>query len=350
MTSFQYRNIGINISITPKVFVDGEIELELQLETSTQLETRIIGGIELPVFGTRQVNTVVRLRDGETNLIGGLIQQSDRRGTSGIPGLTDIPLLSRLFSNNDEESSSNDIVFSVTPHIVRAPRVTERDLAPLPMGTEQQIKVPGTRSNIFDPVQNAEPTPPEEEIGGPEEVIQQPEVTEQPVDVGRTAEPVAAEADAAGVAASDEPANQRTRPISILFSPPTATIAVGEQVDVVVLAGGALGLSAGELTITYDASAFRLFDVKPGAFLTIDGKTVDFTPTFNPGQVQIAFARQDDTTGLRGSGHLVRLSLEALPPSAARASVSVISARGSLLDPDGTSIPASFSSLRIEVQ
>ena len=105
-------------------------------------------------------------------------------------------------------------------------------------------------------------------------------------------------------------------------------------------------MSAGELTITYDASAFRLFDIRPGAFLTIDGKTVDFTPTFNPGEVQIAFARQDDTTGLRGSGHLVRLSFQALTPGPAR----VISARGSLLDPDGTSIPASFSSLRIEVQ
>ena len=136
-------------------------------------------------------------------------------------------------------------------------------------------------------------------------------------------------------------ASRRAREaISILFSPPTATVAVGEQVDVVVLAGGARGLSAGELTITYDASAFRLFDVRPGAFLTIDGKPVDFTPTFNPGEVRIAFARQDDTTGLRGSGHLVLLSFQALTPGPAR----VISARGSLLDPNGASIPASFSS------
>ena len=333
VTSFQYRNIGINISITPKVFVDGEIELQLSLETSTQLETRIIGGIELPVFGTRNVTNVVRLRDGETNLIGGLFEQSVRRSISGIPGLTDIPLLSRLFSSNDEESSSNDIVFSVTPHIVRAPRIVERDLAPLPMGTEQQIKVPGPRPYIFDPARNAEPPPPEEEIGAREEV------NAPPVDVAPAPEPNAAEAVVA-------PANGRARPISILFSPSTATIAVGEQVEIVVLAGGALGLSAGELTITYDSSAFHLFDVKPGAFLTIDGKPVDFTPTFSPGQVQIVFARHDDTTGLRGSGHLVRLSFQALTPGAAR----VISARGSLLDPDGTSIPASFFSLRIEVQ
>ncbi len=335
VTSFQYRNIGINIAITPKVFVDGEIELQLSLETSTQLDTRVIGGIELPVFGTRNVNNVVHLRDGETNLIGGLIQQEDRQAISGIPGLTDVPLLSKLFGNNSVESVSVDVVFSVTPHIVRAPRVTERDLAPLAMGTEQQIKVPGARPYIFDAARDTEPPPPEEEIGVPEEVV------EQPADVAPAPEPSTEDA----VAPNDVTTDERAGPISILFSPSSATITVGEQVDVVILAGGALGLSAGELTITYDAAAFRLFDVEPGAFLTIDGKPVDFTPTFNPGQVHIAFARQDDTTGLRGSGHLVRLSFEALT----RGQAGVISARGSLVDPDGTTIPASFSSLRIEV-
>lgn len=133
VTSFQYKNVGINVTITPKVFVDGEIELQLQLETSTQLDTRTIGGIELPVFGTRNVNNVVRLRDGETNLVGGLIQQEDRKTLSGFPGLIDVPLLSRIFGNNSDNSTSGDVVFSITPHIVRAPRVTEMDLAPLPM-------------------------------------------------------------------------------------------------------------------------------------------------------------------------------------------------------------------------
>ena len=100
VTSFQYRNIGINVTITPKVFIDGEIELQISLETSTQLDTRVIAGIELPVFGTRNVTTTVRLRDGETNLIGGLIQQQDIRSVAGLPGLTDIPLLSRLFASS----------------------------------------------------------------------------------------------------------------------------------------------------------------------------------------------------------------------------------------------------------
>jgi hypothetical protein len=121
---------------------------------------------------------------------------------------------------------------------------------------------------------------------------------------------------------------------------------VGEQVDVVLLAGGALGLSSGEITITYDESVLRLYDIQPGAFLSIDGKPVSFVPTFNPGEVTITFSREQDETGLRGSGHLVRLGFEVLAESEPR----VVSARGSLRNPSGEAIPASFASLRIEVQ
>ena len=365
VTSFQYRNIGINVSITPKVFVDGEIELQISLETSTQLDTRVIAGIELPVFGTRNVNTTVRLRDGETNLIGGLIQQQDIRSVAGLPGLVDIPLLSRLFANNDEESSSNDIVFSVTPHIVRAPRVTEMDLAPLPMGTEQQIKVPGTRPFIFDAVRDAAVLPPvlpEEPVPDeiPDEIPDDEEIDEEIDEVSNEVDDFEDDPDEVAVPplpppaisppppaiSSPTPGPAPRGPVSILFSPPTASVAVGDQVAVVLLAGGARGLSAGEITITYDEDVLRLFDVQPGAFLSIDGKSVTFTPTFNPGSVTIAFAREQDTTGLRGSGHLVRLGFEVLAESPPR----VVSAHGSLRDPTGASLPASFASLRIEVR
>ena len=335
VTSFQYRNIGINVSITPKVFVDGEIELQLSLETSTQLSTVTIAGIDLPVFGTRNVNTVVRLRDGETNLIGGLITQEDIESVAGFPGLTDVPLLSKIFARNEDSSRSQDIVFSVTPHIVRAPRVTEFDLAPLPMGTEQQIKVPGARPFIFDAVRDAAVLPDEPD---PEELPD-----EIPDEIDDPATELEEDPDEV---VPPPPTVEPAGPVSVLFSPPTASAAVGDQVAVVLLAGGARGLSAGEITITYDENVLRLFDVQPGAFLSIDGKAVTFTPTFNPGSVTIQFAREQDTTGLRGSGHLVRLGFEVLAESPPR----VVSARGSLRDSNGAAIPASFASLRIEVR
>jgi general secretion pathway protein D len=336
VTSFQYRNVGVNVTITPKVFVDGEIELQLTLETSTQLDTRTIGGIDLPVFGLRNVNNMVRLRDGETNVVGGLISEADRKALSGIPGLVDIPLLNKIFGFNDQRSESADVVFSITPHIIRAPRVSEIDMAPLPMGTEQQIRVPGNRPRIFDAVKEAEVAEPEEEaepVPAVEPEPEEPEPVEEPPppDFPPAAEP--------------QPAPPAS-PISVLFSPATAALTVGDSIEVVLVAGGAQGLSSGELLVSYDPAALRISNVQAGAFLTIDGRPLTFTPTFNPGQVGVSFSRPDDTEGLRGSGHLVRLTLEALAPGPPL----IVSATGALRDTTGASIPASFASMRIEVQ
>jgi general secretion pathway protein D len=339
VTSFQYRNVGVNVTITPKVFVDGEIELQLALETSSQLETRVINGTELPVFGLRNVSNVVRLRDGETNIIGGLISEEDRKAVSGFPGLVDIPLLNKIFARNIQLKDSQDVVFSITPHIIRAPRVTEMDLAPLPMGTEQQIKVPGNRPRIFDAVKDAdvieppvEEAPPEEAPPEPAPPLEPPEPAEEPrpPDFPPDAEP--------------EPAPP-VSPISVLFSPQTASLAVGESFEVVLVAGGAQGLSSGEILVSYDPAALRISNVQAGAFLTIDGRPLTFTPTFNPGQVGISFSRPEDSEGLQGSGHLVRLTLEAVAPGPPL----IVSATGALRDTTGASIPASFASLRIEV-
>jgi general secretion pathway protein D len=347
VTSFQYRNVGVNIVITPKVFVDGEIELELDLETSDQLETRVIGGIELPVFGTRNVKNVVRLRDGETNLIGGLINARQGSSVSGVPGVTDVPILNKIFADNSRASDQQDVVFSITPHIVRAPRVTERDLLALPMGTEQRIKVDTGGASPFAPPPEP-PAPPDTTPAAappavPEEPSEEPspEAT-TPTDPTTPGEPPATEP----AEAEPEPPRRPSGPVSMLFSPPTASAAVGEIVELVLVAGGADGLSSGNITITFDATVLDAVDVRPGPFLSIDGRQTDFVPVIEPGQVRIQFARQDDTLGLRGSGHIVRLLFEVTNAGPA----SIVSATGSLMDSQGGVIPASFASARIETR
>jgi hypothetical protein len=135
-------------------------------------------------------------------------------------------------------------------------------------------------------------------------------------------------------------------PISLLFNPPTTTAAVGDQVELALVAGGADGLSSGEITIQYDGTALEATDVQEGPFLSIDGKQVTFAPIIEPGVVRIRFSREDDTLGLRGSGHIVRIVFRVLSAGPPR----VISASGTLSDPGGAPIPASFSSARIETQ
>jgi general secretion pathway protein D len=133
ITSFNYENIGVNIDITPRTHHDDEVSLVLKIEVSSVLGTGFGG---LPTFGNRYISTVIRLRDGETNLLAGLIRDDERQVLSGIPGLSDLPLVGRLFAHSRRETQETDIVLTLTPHIVRVLDLSEEDLRPFRVGRD----------------------------------------------------------------------------------------------------------------------------------------------------------------------------------------------------------------------
>jgi general secretion pathway protein D len=139
ITSFNYENIGVNIDITPRTHHDDEVSLVLKIEVSS-ISGAGFGG--LPTFGNRYISTVIRLRDGETNLLAGLIRDDERRVLSGIPGLSDLPLVGRLFAHNRRETQETDIVLTLTPHIVRVLDLSEEDLRPFRVGRDGDITGP----------------------------------------------------------------------------------------------------------------------------------------------------------------------------------------------------------------
>ncbi len=116
ITSFNYENIGVNIDITPRTHHDDDVSLALKIELSNISGT---GFGDLPTFGNRSITTVIRLRDGETNMLAGLIRDEERKVLSGVPGLSDIPMIGRLFAYNRTEVQETDIILTLTPHIVR---------------------------------------------------------------------------------------------------------------------------------------------------------------------------------------------------------------------------------------
>jgi general secretion pathway protein D len=131
ITSFNYENIGVNIDIMPRTHHDAEVSLALKVLVSS-ISGRGFG--DLPTFGNREINTVIRLRDGETNLLAGLIRDEERRIAEGIPGLVDLPVIGRLFAHNRRETQETDIVLTLTPHIVRVLDLSEDDLRPFRVG------------------------------------------------------------------------------------------------------------------------------------------------------------------------------------------------------------------------
>jgi general secretion pathway protein D len=133
ITSFAYENIGVNIDITPRTHHDDDVTLSLKVSLSSISGTGFGG---LPTFGNREISTTIRLKDGETNMLAGLIRDEERAVLSGIPGLSDIPLVGRLFANNHRETQQTDIILTLTPHIVRVLELTEADLLPFRFGRE----------------------------------------------------------------------------------------------------------------------------------------------------------------------------------------------------------------------
>ena len=133
ITSFEYKNVGVNIDITPRVHHDGDVTLNLKLDISSVGPPGFQG---LPTFNSRTVTSVIRLRDGETNILAGLINDQERTSLTGIPGLASIPVLGRVFSRNQREVKETDIVMTLTPHVVRRPQITEEDLRSFLVGGE----------------------------------------------------------------------------------------------------------------------------------------------------------------------------------------------------------------------
>jgi general secretion pathway protein D len=132
VTSFEYKSVGVNIDLTPRVHHDGDVTLTLKLEISS------LGPLfqNNPTFRSRNVTSVIRLRDGETTILAGLIQDEERTTVTGLPGLGDVPVLGRIFSRNRKEATETDIVMTMTPHIVRRLDLKEEDLRSFSLGSE----------------------------------------------------------------------------------------------------------------------------------------------------------------------------------------------------------------------
>jgi len=153
ITSFNYEPIGVNIDITPRMHHDDAVSLALKVELSS-ISGKGFG--DLPTFGSRQINTVIRLKDGETNMLAGLIRDEERTSLAGMPGLSDIPVIGRLFAYNRKETQETDIILTLTPRIVRVLNLTETDLQPIRVGRDAGAPV----TDIVAPLPIPLPLPP----------------------------------------------------------------------------------------------------------------------------------------------------------------------------------------------
>ncbi len=333
-SSYNYRSIGIIVEMTPRVTYDGEIILDLTVESSTLGGDLEVGGQKAPRFGTRRVTTRLRLREGESNLLAGLLREDERKSLTGFPGLMRLPILRQLFSSNDETIDQTDIVMLLTPHIVRTHELTQEDLNPIFIGTQQNIGLTGPPPLI---------APMPEAAGGgapPTPTPGLPAKAEVPAGAPPTLpatppEPVTPPAPAVEAA-------------QVAVTAPGAEFRVGSgPYTVPISISGASRVSVISVTLTYDPAILRVQSVQEGTFMRQGGVTAAFSHNVDAaaGRVDLAITRVDDATGASGTGLIAAILFEAVA-----AGRSALTPSGVATAPDGTALPLRFSPATVNVR
>ncbi|TAK17549.1 MAG: hypothetical protein EPO35_02795 [Acidobacteria bacterium] len=342
-TSFNLRPVGVNVSMTPKVTYDNEIRIDLTVENSGKGQDVTVAGSLLPTFSSRKVTTTLRLRDGESNLIAGLIREEDKKAVQGLPGITKIPWLRSLFGATERNSSTSDIVMIITPHIVRGHELTQEDLQPIYVGTNSNFGLTGPPPLIAAPPTTEELAAMVAAGGGQPPVAgqtaqgaQNPPAGATPP-AGQTAVPPPAAnrnpniVPVTPVGGTNQPANPPAgqqppaapRPAQLTVTPPGQLQAGGGPYTMPIQIADATQLGTITLTITYNTAVLKARTVTEGAFMRNGGIATTFTPKIDEaaGRVEITIARPAGVAGVSGTGLIGSLVFDAVGPGQANMTI-----------------------------
>src|SRR5438270_2885144 len=301
-TQFQYLDVGVNIDITPRGHGGRQVTLKMSLDISAVTSTTNIGGINQPVIGQRKIEHEIRLKDGEVNLLGGILEDQQTKALSGIPGLSNIPILKYLFSQTNTEHRENEIVFVLVPHIVRGQDISGRNQEMLDVGTANAIELRHFSKQPPAPTSQNQnqtaPPAPQAPAGtqAPQNVPQAPPQNQTPPQ-NTTPPPSAGVAGGAG----------------FVFDPPTISQAKGSTFTVNVLLSGGQNIYSVPVQITYDPGELQVVNVSNGGFLSQDGQAVALVHRDDPstGTLQITATRPPGSGGVSGQGAIAILTFMA---------------------------------------
>jgi general secretion pathway protein D len=323
-TQFQYLDVGVNIDVTPTIHANGDVTLKTTMDISSVTGNTNIGGITQPIIGQRKIEHTVRLREGEANLMGGMLEDSQTKNLTGIPGLAQIPILKYIFGQSTTDHSQTETVFVLIPHIVRRQVLTALNEEAIDVGTASAIEL--RRVNHNAPAGTA------------------------PTGTGSGSAFGAAPVNMPSAASnSATPAPQlidRSSQASFSFDPANTTQHVGSSFTVNVLLNGGQNVFQVPMQISYNPKLLEVANVSNGSFLSQDGKIVTVTHRENDGNIQVTATRPPGAAGISGQGSVVTLTFVA--KAAGQATLTV--ARGGIRDPAMQALPVNGSSAAVTIQ
>jgi general secretion pathway protein D len=316
-TQFQYLDVGVNIDITPKVHSNGEVTLKVVMDISSVTGTSNIGGISQPVIGQRKIEHEVRLKEGEVNMLGGMLEDSQTKSLTGIPGLAQIPILKYLFGQTATDHSETETVFVLIPHIVRNHEYNDLNQEALDVGTANALELRRVSHQMpaTPAVQPPAPGPPTN-----------PPANQPP----------------------GSPSTAPNGPAAFSFDPANASQAKGSTFAVNVVLSGAQNAYSVPLQISYDPKMLQVVNVSNGGFLSQDGQAVALVHRDDDttGTLQITATRPPGANGISGRGTILTLTLVAKAPGQSTLTI----ARGGVRDPGMQAAPAAGAAMNVTIQ
>ncbi|MBI5190395.1 MAG: hypothetical protein HZA22_06945 [Nitrospirae bacterium] len=348
-TAFEYRDVGIKLTVEPNIGLTNEVTLKTTLEVSDIGASIQIGaeGNSQPTFTTTTAETILTLKDGETVIIGGLLENINKDAINGIAGLMDVPILGKIFSSNTVgPNNKREIIMTLTPHVVRSRELPPPGVQEFWSGTEESY----SSKPMFEEARKREAAPEDSDAGAGDTV---PVVSEEPrtpvtAPSPSPSQPSPAPAPAVpppavspapegpqppspspgpGAAAPEQPVPGRpTVPVSarermtrvgtLSFAPEVTPVDVGQEITIDVMATEMDSVFEAPLSIIYNPKLVEFVKATEGDFMNRDRKPTSFTATANDkvGYIDVFVTRLGKVGGMSDSGKLFSLTFKGLAP------------------------------------
>jgi general secretion pathway protein D len=309
-TQFQYLDVGVNIEITPTVHFDHDVTLKIKIEVTSQSGSTTISGVTEPIIAQKTSEQTVRLREGEANILGGILNQQDQQAWSGIPGLSSIPILKYLFGSKDHTVTDDEIVFLMVPHVVRSQVLDPVNLRTIDTGPGQQtieLRHIPAEAPAFNPQPTPAPQPVRTSPGPQSKVGTVPGQTAQaagPAALAQLRDSAYSPRDAQPPLPPSVPAGPE--PVTLALTPPPGPIASGSTFQLPIVLNHGVDIASVPMQIRYDPARLSLVSFVAGDFLGRDGLLIHREDPL--GTVTINSSRPAGAAGVSGSGTVCVLS------------------------------------------
>jgi general secretion pathway protein D len=310
-TQYQYIDVGVNVDVTPRIHANREISLKMTVEVSSVTGYSTIGSLQEPIISQRKIEHDIRLKEGETSILGGLFERTDTKSVKGWPGMANVPFASYLFSEKDKQVQENEVLIVVTPRIVRLPELTSANLRALYTGSETNVQLRPVAADL----EPASATPP----NSPRMQQKEPEST-----IGKRA--------TSGEGSATSRSSKDSMPIAALhFELSSADLKAGQVLTVRLIADSVDDLYSLPLLLEYDPKVIAVEDVRHGNFFSDGGREIAVVQQIDKeqGHAIVSVTRPPNANGVSGTGTVLEVVIRGLAGGTSTLSLPAVNAKTS---------------------